>query len=311
MNLAIWTDATSCIDVGDILFCDKKNFRVACIELKEGITNLEIEQIIESGCERAIYFFLRKHGEKGKKQFERTIRQCQKYSQALNLIESDIGYDPKLREKLTLREVNTPTEYYHKELGELIDSTRKKGFSISLVDKCLWLFAYDKTKFSYTNMIREFSKRVLSQDVGQLKKWLFKFSLAQDSLRLYPIYHLSNQLKTPEALPIYLFQISSLNVLDILLNNIIVLMFIDWNELKKIFEEKEIELTWSSKKEGRKEKTKPIFKRALIIGERIPILKMGKIDRWMGQGAILKMCYEGIRPKCIVDQYYEAYEPLI
>lgn len=310
-NLAIWNDATTCIDVGDILFCDKKNSKIACIELKEGIVNETIKQIIESGCERAMYYFLDTYGKKGKNQFKRTIKQMEKYGQVINLLKKNEGYCPKLGEEISFVEVKSPDLDYHLDLDELINNAREKGFSINLIDECLWLFAFDQTKYSYSHMKRKFSEKVLSQDDGNLKKWLLEFSPEQNSTNLYPIYNFSSSIQIPEALPLYLFKISDFNVLDVLVNKITVLIFLDWCEFKRLFQQKGIELVWSSKKEGRRLKTKPFTKRPIIIGERIPILKLSTIERRMMPGALFKMVNEGIRPRCIVDQRREAYEKML
>jgi hypothetical protein len=311
MNLGIWNDATSCIDVGDILLLDRENSRISCIELKEGIVNETIDQIIASGCKRAMYFFLKEYGEKGKKQFERTLKQTTTHGQAMELLDKEVGYDPTLGQRLIIKEVETPDEIYHKELNNLINDARKKDYSITLIDKCLWLFAFDHTRFTYLDMINEFSKKVLQHDDGQLKKWLFEFHPKKNSSRLYPIHNLLSGLKIPEALPIFSFIISSSNILDILLNKIVVFMFLDWDEFSNLFKEKEIKLTWSTKKAGRREKVKPILKRPFLIGDRVPILQMKEFEMWIGPGVLTRIFFDGIRPRCIVNQEFETLKWMI
>lgn len=307
MCLAIWSDTTTCIDVGDILLSDRKRNIISCIELKEGRVNEIIEHLLESRCEREMYLFLNYFKEKGFKQLKRTIKQHIKYGQVLKLLKEKKGYDPAISQEKFIIEVQTPDEFYHERLNEVINTARYKGFKASLIDKCLWLFAFDQTKLSYSYAIREFSKLVTSHDKGQLKKWLSEFSPESSSNKLYPIHNLKSGLRVPISLPIFLYNISSRNILDVLLDRIVVLMFLNWNEFKNLFMEKGFYLTWSSKKEGRKEKAKPLKKRLLTIGDRIPIIKTQKHEIELGAGTTYRIYYNGIRPKCIVDQYYEAY----
>lgn len=308
-NLAIWNDTTTCIDVGDILAIDKKRGILSCIELKEGIVNEKIEKIIDSGCELALTPFLERYGDKGKKQYERSLKQRKKYSQSTEILKKNKGIDPYFGQEMRIAEVRTPDEDYHKELDDLIDCAREKGTSINLINECLWIFAFNQNQFSYTNMVMEFSAQVISHEGESLKKWLAEFSPRQNSRYLYPIYNIIAGLKIPESLPIFLFEISPKNVLDILLKNIVVLMFLKWNNLKNLYEKNGISLKWSSKKEGRREKSKPGLKRrGYILGERIPMLKKGERELWIGPGIPARIYFDGIRPKCIVDQGVEMFD---
>jgi hypothetical protein len=66
LSLGLWTDATSCVDVGDILQVDRKTGKISILEVKEGSVNDEIFKL--PPCPHAIHLFVEKHGQKGLKQ---------------------------------------------------------------------------------------------------------------------------------------------------------------------------------------------------------------------------------------------------
>jgi hypothetical protein len=81
LSLAIWNDASSCVDIGDVLYI--KDGRVPhpqFIELREGRVNseiLEIAQLNGAELEARLRKFQERHGKSGMKQFHRVLRQKQ------------------------------------------------------------------------------------------------------------------------------------------------------------------------------------------------------------------------------------------
>lgn len=159
-------------------------------------------------------------------------------------------------------------------------------------------------------MVSRFSKEVISQEGGQLEDWLSEFSPKQNSKNLYPIYNLKSGLLIPETLPIFLYVISAGNVRDVLLDRLIVLSFINWNKVKALFEERGAIFSWSTKKEARREKAKNIFLRSLLIGNRIPLITKNDINLNLGPGVIARIIFDGIRPRCVIEQQIECLDLL-
>jgi hypothetical protein len=97
-SIAIWSDATSCVDLGDVLCrsfsCGLNGF----LEVKSGLVNDKIFDLMDvKGTQeeivKAIANFADEHGPKAVKQLERVIRQRQSYNQVMDIIEYDRGFD--------------------------------------------------------------------------------------------------------------------------------------------------------------------------------------------------------------------------
>lgn len=84
-----------------------------------------------------------------------------------------------------------------------------------------------------------------------------------------------------------------------------VFLFVDWCELGRIINEMGAELSWSTRKRGRAEQSKPRLQRSLTFGDRIPRVQLGK-RYWEGFSKIYRVLYEGITPSSIAAQYVEA-----
>ena len=98
MSLAIWNDATSCVDIGDVTYVDNgMQPNPEFIELKSGEVNAEIAELLAlQGEEHSLKFeeFKTKRAQAGVKQYERVLRQQKTGEQALSLLANDQGVDP-------------------------------------------------------------------------------------------------------------------------------------------------------------------------------------------------------------------------
>jgi hypothetical protein len=84
-----------------------------------------------------------------------------------------------------------------------------------------------------------------------------------------------------------------------------VFLFVDWYELGRVIEELGAGLVWSTKKEGRSQRSKPLTQRRLSLGDRIPRVQLGK--RYLeGFSKIYRVLFEGITPTSIAAQYVEV-----
>jgi len=80
LSFAIWNDATSCVDIGDVTYIeDGPGPAPEFIELKEGRVNDEIVNLLGlEGLkfEDALKVFSERYGNEGVKQFHRVLRQA-------------------------------------------------------------------------------------------------------------------------------------------------------------------------------------------------------------------------------------------
>ncbi len=308
MNLAIWNDATSCIDVGDITLLDKKENTLTFIELKEGKVNEAIQNVKQTGCERAAYYLFEQYGKKAIEQLKRSVKQEIKYAQSLHLLKDNKGIDPILQRELAILELAVPDEDYFPELDDLINEARVRDHSIRLIDDCIWAFAALKSKYSKREMIDMFSNTVMLNEGTELKEWLKTFGCKANENIISPVANIWMGMELKDTLPIFLYDLSTTNVHDLIFGQITVLSFIAWHKFAPLIKKHGMDFEWSSKKEGRREKANLTSSNVFCITDKIPtIIKDG--DRlFIGPGYVKRMLFDGIRPSCIAKQSLEFME---
>ena len=146
MAIAIWNDATSCVDIGDMLYIKNglKPFP-EFLELKEGAVNRAIVEFLETNEESrdaASRAFEDRFGPKGAKQLDRVLRQKKTGEQAISLLVNEKGVDPVTGYEIQVTETVNQPESYDGQLHELLDraGNTEEGI-LDCVDSCLWLFA--------------------------------------------------------------------------------------------------------------------------------------------------------------------------
>ena len=165
LTFALWTDATSCVDMGDVLcrsFSDNPN---GLLEVKEGKVNDQILDLILSDANietkvSQIDDFVAVHGKKGLKQLNRVSRQIERLNQATSVLREDAGIHPYFGEQVRLRDVPTHDASYDNTLAELIQESAHRRV-VECIDRCLWVFI-DRVRASATNRAsRSFRTRYL------------------------------------------------------------------------------------------------------------------------------------------------------
>jgi len=301
-SLAIWTDATTFIDVGDIFMVNKLKGDVRFIEVKEGKVNEAMIPYTEK-CDRALYLFLQKYGEKGKQQLIRYAKQMKKDTQVIDIIKKEEGIDPLTGLDIKVSESITKDEYYDQTLNNGIDRLEKRDESILSIDNCLWILI---TKKLYS--LCELQKRIKGiLENGSHKEsliWqnkMFNFELP------YPLFSLQEGLNNKISMPIFLRDIKDEYIEEIINGKLKIFLFFDWYNFGKIIESCGGKLIWSSIKLGRREKTKKKEYRSFILSDQIPILKVGKNEIYLSGSHLIKMIFDGIRPRVAAAQLIEAY----
>lgn len=301
-SLAILSDATTCIDIGDILHKNVKTGKIEFIELKEGKVNTTL--IDSLSCDRAMYFFLKKYGEKGKEQLSRFIKQEKRMVNAVKVIRDDKGIDHITGENIFLVEPKTQDAIYDRELSEIIKNSRKEREAIGLIDGCLWIYVISDKSLSNDEIIKNFSHAVFNQD-SKIKDWLIE---NLDKNYLYPVDSIMSGFHYPVSVPLFLRNIADENIVDSIFGDLRILFFLDWIKFADLIKNAGGEFSWSSKKRGRQEQSKTEDKRCLVIGERIPTISKGEVKTFMGCPTMVRILFDSIRPSVIAAQEVEMAE---
>ncbi|MDT8066714.1 MAG: hypothetical protein ROO76_00975 [Terriglobia bacterium] len=313
MTIAIWSDATTCVDLGDV-FCkappDKPN---GFFEVKEGVMNDKIFELfkVKGSPEQIagkIETFVEENGPKALRQLERVVRQRTLYNQVMDIVEKERGFDPRRKVEVIIGESRVALQTYDPELQDAIDAAAGKPI-LRCIDQCLWVYVDGDPEKSPQQKVEEFRAGVQTA-APQALLWIdqqFEGKLSFEAILL------EANLETPEAIPLFLRQLKPETIRDVLLGRLMrsVFLFLDWKELTMIVKAQGGELEWSNFKEGRRQQAKPVAQRFLTIGGRVPRIRLENGNYIDGFSKLYRIYFDGISPSSIVAQYIEAlHEPV-
>ena len=297
-GIAICTDATSCVDIGDIVHVDKMVGRTSLIEVKSGHVN---EQIISSEM-FGINDFIARYGQHGAEQVARYARQRKRMLQTLGVLNQDEGIDVLSGQPIRLVDCQVPDEDYDTELRDLLAEARSKEDVLGSVDGCLWIYATRNTGQSRESIRKRFRDKVLAMAQGPISDWLRK-DLSSPAAE--PTFSLQDTLYYPFAIPIFLRGIEDDDTLDIIGGRSLVLMMFDWGRFQKLVRHTGAELRWSSSKAGRRAKSTSRYLRPLIIRGLVPQIYSENQSFDVGAPQFFRILYDGLRPSCWARQLSE------
>ncbi len=306
-SIAVWSDATTCVDLGDVLCRSFSGAPNGFFEVKAGTMNDRIFELMavkgpSADVLSAITDFANKYGPKAMEQLDRVIKQRKKYNEVMDIIDNDRGFDTRRDAEVVIQETAVPTQSYDPELQLIIDASRQ-GKVLKCIDRCLWIYVEREQSKDPADKIKSFERELLAASPNT-HKW-FKEQFGEDEA-FQPIF-LEENLFCPEALPLFLRQLEPETVRDVLIGNLMlsVLLFVDWYELGRVVADLGAELCWSTKKEGRRRRSKPAVQRPLIIGDRVPRIVFESERYLEGFSKIYRVLFEGATPTSISAQYVD------
>jgi hypothetical protein len=310
-SIAIWSDATSCVDLGDVLCRSFSGGLNGFFEAKSGSMSDKIFELMDvKGTQEevvnAITNFADKHGPKAVKQLERVIRQRQRYNQVMDIIEYDRGFDPLQGAEVTVRDTSTQLKTYDEELQQIINASHHAPV-LQCIDSCLWVYVDKDSSKNPKDKIAAFQQAVAAASPTTLQWFREQFG----SQEPFSPALLEDNIACPEAIPLFLRQLEPETIRDVLIGKLMfsVFMFVDWYELGRIVADLGAELVWSSPKYGRSVRSKPKAQRSLTVGDRLPRVQLNK--RYLeGFSKIYRVLFEGITPTSIAAQYIEVLKSI-
>jgi hypothetical protein len=307
LSIAIWSDATTCVDLGDV-FCRSMSGKPnGFLEVKQGTMNDKIFELMRvkgppEDIVAKIETFATTNGPKAMKQLERVARQQHHYNQIMDIIDDDRGYDPRREAEITIGESTTQLQSYDKELQQILETAAAEPLLRS-IDRCLWVYVDRSQDKSPDQKVLDF-QAALDRASPNTLPWMrehFAGKLPFDAVLL------EDNLDCPESIPLFLRQLKTETIRDVLFEGLMhsVYLFLDWKALGEIVVEQGAELAWSTFKEGRTQQAKPKAQRLLTIGERVPRILLGDGHYIEGFSKLYRVFFDGITPSSIVGQYVE------
>lgn len=295
--LPIWNDATRCLDIGDITVFNPKR-GVSFVEVKSGTVNEEILSMINNvpgqETDKALDAFFEKYGRKGIQQIERIVRQEERAGKLAELFTDKTVFDPFLGAERMALNPTRPLQRYDEELSLLLEELRSKDFATRTIDDCLHVLAINR-RFGLSvergsELVRQDLQNKMSPP-GPEEVDCSQFILALDSSFDYPT-----------AMPVMMRPWANEDIARVCLGHTEVYFAFDVNAWAKHLQSSR--LTWSLPRLGRKESSKPLDERLLVIRERIPqISGSNGTTLLLGTQFLQLMLSEGIRPVSLAAYY--------
>jgi hypothetical protein len=314
MSMALWNDATTCIDVGDITV-RRDRAELEFIELKEGKVNEAIFELHDAmtrhrkagdmeGAGKAMDEFFAAFGEKGLKQAMRVTKQMMRDNKVMDLVNKDRGVDPDLDLDMEIVESTVASESYDPELTACLRRAEADGTATICIEGCLWLYVSHDRRLTRQDAVADFSRTVF-EAYPQTKAWL-KERIGKDVLD--PIGSLDQWSFVPTAVPIFLRSLEVDDVLDVVYGKLTghVLLFFDWVRFEDVVQSNGCALTWV--------KPRPLGGRYvdLRVGKRTPrVWRADGRGIRLGGSMMTEMLADGIRPSSVAVQYAEALERFV
>lgn len=303
LKLAIWTDSTSAVDIGDILIADLKNGSVTFAEVKEGQVNYEIIQTLSKPMSRShskINDFLKRRGKHGAKQMQRVLRQLKRNHQVTGLIKHEKGFDPSLGKEIEVLDLTSiPDKSWDHELGKCLDAAKSGGENLITIENCLWVWASTKIQGDLENAKRYLIEALKKNNGQSVVDWINSFKPGDELSTVIP---LQEWVYAPARMPLCCRNLSIEQMMEIIDGTTCVLMAFDWSAFGKLLKKDSVELNWSSVKEGRQEKAKTKNDRRFIVGDRIVSISKGTAKNFIGSKHLLRIYFDGVRPATVAKQ---------
>lgn len=297
-TLAIWNDATRCIDLHDVTAIALDSRAITFYEVKEGSVNEEIIQIAnasnESEIQSGVEELFARRGGSGLRELERVARQPLEGVKLHTLATNDDVQDPFLKIQRIAIFPHKPLERYDAELSELLKEARRQEFASITVDGCLHILAVNQARkrdgISIDALIeRELKNRMTNPGVDE-----------PDCREVMVAFQ--NTIYSPISMPVMIRPLEALDIADICIGNMVLFFMFDMNAWGKHFQE--CRLSWSSEKEGRRERSKPFLERRMVVDCRMPIVTSPSGNSLqLGDRILALLVCEGIRPVSMAQQY--------
>lgn len=308
-SYAIWNDATSCVDIGDITYIQNGiSPQPQFIEIKDGKVNAEIIKLLQK--ENPEYLaglgpFSQKYGKKGMDQISRFLRQKKVGEQMMTLLRDEKGTDPVTGQEIKVIESKSENRTYDDILNTLLKEsiTSKDREVFQSVDDCLWIYVNANENIGVHECRRRCIDK-LSEALAYNKKSLNAKRPAWDKDR---IVCLNDGLPVHVAKPIFLREIDSNIIGEIVYGKLMfrVYLYLDWIKYGEMINNMGAKLIWSEK-EARKALSKKASMRPVIIAGKVPQIDIGSASLPIQDPNLVEIFFDGVMPTTMAAKIIET-----
>ena len=310
--IAIWNDATSCVDLGDIT-CVR--FHTAMepffVELKEGKVNAAVLDVLRADAgefERKFEEFRKLYGKKGVAQLDRVTRQKTITAQALTLLHEEHGKDPVTGAELSVTEIPVAPNTYDAALNRVLtEAADRTGEVTETIDGCLWICA------NRTKVLNRYQARRHFHDLLGLRFPHLLRAPEQPASRSHDrIVCLNECFMPPLAKPIFLRALEAENVGSVTYGELMfkVFLYLDWQAFGTLIAEEGGQFTWSSAKFARRAKALKRELQPVMVDGRVPQVTLDKATMSITEPMLVQLFFDGLTPRAMAKTIVEAARAL-
>jgi hypothetical protein len=301
LSFALWNDATSCVDIGDVTYIENGMRPVpSFVELKQGKVNDAIIRVLDAeptAYDAMLAKFTNQYGEKGAIQLERVIRQKKIGEQALTLFMDDKGIDPVSGEEISVTEGQIAPETYDERFDGLLSTAiTERKFVVEAIDGCLWVCVNGDEALRPHQALEKFSD-LLAERLPRFKARQGKRFSKYDKDRIVRLHHGFN---VPVAKPLFLRRIAPASIASIVFGTLMdnVFLYLDWDQFGRLFEEAGGTFSWASDRERGRVQAMKSRMRPALIGGRLPRIGLGNgAVAYITDPNLVEIFFDGITPK--------------
>jgi hypothetical protein len=304
MAIAIWNDATTCVDLGDLTHVrNGMQPQLEFIELKEGKVNEEVIDLVdlsESEFETRFSEFATRRGRDGVNQYKRVLRQKEIGNQALTLLAEDKGINPATGLQTSVLDLgNLGAETYDKELGALFGDALAGPSKevLRLVADCIWVYVNADQNVPW-HEVRDRAQNKISTEVSQLRQSMAAKLPRWDRDKIIPLSH---GFYHPLAKPIFLRSFDPRLIAAVTHGELMfrTYLYIDWERFAAVVSDIGAEFSWSTGKAARSARSMPPAIRLPIFGGKLAQIQVGDGVMMISDPNLVQILFDGVTPKSI------------
>lgn len=295
-RIAIWNDATSCVDLGDITYVDaRKDIEPYFLELKEGKVNKDVLDLIDadpSEFEAMFKEFEKQYGKKGVAQYHRVTRQKTITAQALALLHDEHGTDPVTGLELRVHEIQVAPDTYDDVLDRILtEAIARAGAVTEIIDGCLWVHANASKGLDRYEARQRFGELLAERFPQLAKRPSNRVSEDQDR-----IVSFTECFAPPLAKPIFLRNLDAENIGAVIYGDLMfkVFLYLDWEAFGVLIREEGGEFVWSSEKDARRARARRKELQPVMIRGRIPQVRVGPMTVSITDPNLVQLFFDGL-----------------
>lgn len=288
-DFALISDLTSFIQIGDLLVRHGKITEI--MELKEGKVNDLIRDFLDSiekdGKEITEENLKEKFDKNTVKQIKRVLRQQERATRAVDIMNNDKGIDPVTGQNIFVRTPSIKTEFYHEELGKLYEDLQTKIWAYTVVDTCVHIGMYRDeglamAPFTIPHILKQQTENFIVVD------WLSITENLSEPIFAKPF--------PPEF------------IVDILTGKVKIIIGINVDALIETFNVFGLDTRWLTEKETARLKQVSVREGMIVVNNKGIIITLpgGAQEATLYGGTFSKIIYDSIKPSNIAQSYLSS-----